>query len=211
MNQNTDAINGQNEKCFVGDKEVPCPNEKQGSHMEQQTVFWERRLLPEGFMKDGRNDMVFFSLLFGVIILILALLILKVKIFSKTLVEYIKPIWFYILGAILVVFSQYLIVIPFNDSFPYLMNISQALWALMVALSVMKLSKEDGFSLGNAFFLGIIYSVIIHGVKVTIRYLFYQKTLFYVVDRFAYGSLLVMFIVVILGPLFVFLKNKKTY
>jgi len=144
----------------------------------------------------------------GVIITILVLVVLKVRVFGKTLAEYVKPIWFYILGAMLVALSQYLIVLPLADRLPYLMNITQALWALMVALSVMKLSKEADFNLGNAFFLGVIYSVAIHGLKVTIRYFFYERTLFYVVDRFAYGSLLVMLIVAILGPLFVFLKNR---
>jgi len=196
-------------KCFVGNKELPCPHNEQMLTTGQQTASWKHRLLPEGLMKDGRNDMVFAPMLLGVIILILALMVLKVKIFGKTLAEYVKPIWFYILGALLVVFSQYLIVLPLNDKFPYLANISQALWGLMVALSVMKLSKEENFSLGNVFFLGVIYSVVIHGMKVTIRYLFYERTLFYVFDRFTYGSLLVMLIVVILGPLFIFLRNKN--
>ena len=198
----------QGEKCFVGNKEVPCPNEKQALSGKQQTVFLDRRLLSEGFIKNERNDMVFASVLLGVVILILVLIVSKVRIFGKTLAEYIKPIRFYILGAMLTALSQYLIVLPYADSLPYLMNVTQALWALMVALSVMKLSKEESFNLGNAFFLGVIYSVTIHGLKVTIRYLFYEKTLFYVVDRFAYGSLLVMLIVVILGPLFMLLKNK---
>ena len=201
-------MNQDREKCFVGNKEVPCPDEEQALHKGQQTVFWERRLLPERFMKDERNDMVFVSVLFGVVILILVLVVLKVRVFGKTLAEYVKPIWFYILGAMLVALSQYLIVLPLADKLPYLMNVTQALWALMVALSVMKLSKEENFNLGNAFFLGVIYSVAIHGLKVAIRYFFYEKTLFYVVDRFVYGSLLVMLIVAILGPLFLFLKNK---
>jgi len=192
-------MNQDREKCFVGSKEVPCPDEEQALHKGQQ---------PERFMKDERNDMVFVSVLFGAIILILVLVVLKVRVFGKTLAEYVKPIWFYILGAMLVALSQYLIVLPLADKLPYLMNVTQALWALMVALSVMKLSKEENFNLGNAFFLGVIYSVAIHGLKVAIRYFFYEKTLFYVVDRFVYGSLLVMLIVAILGPLFVFLKNK---
>ena len=208
MNQDINVIKGQKQKCFIGNEEVPCPDKKQALHEEQQTLLWEKRLLPEGFMKDERNDAVFFPVLLGVIILILVLVVMKLKVFGRTLVEYAKPIRFYILGAMLVAISQYLIVLPYLDRLPYLANISQALWALMVVLSVMKLSKEVDFNLGNAFFLGVIYSVAIHGLKVTIRYFFYEKTLFYVIDRFAYGSLLVMLIVAILGPLFVFLKNK---
>lgn len=209
MNQNVEVIKEQTRKCFVGNKEVPCPDREQQLNSKQQTISWERRFLPEGLMKDERNNMVFASVLLGVIVTILVLAVLKVRIFGKTLVEYIKPIWFYVLGAVLVVLSQYLIVLPYNDKLPYLANISQALWALMVALSVIKLSKEEDFSLGNAFFLGVIYSVVIHGTKVVIRYLFYERTLFYVVDRFIYGSLLVMLIVVILGPVFILLRNRN--
>lgn len=211
MNKNMDVIEGQGEKCFVDNKEVPCPDEKQVLQEGQQTLLWERRLLPEGFIKDERNDMVFISVLSGVIILTLVLLVTKVKIFGKTLAEYVKPIWLYILGAILIVLSQYLIGLPYGQRLPHFLELTQALWCLMVALSIMKLSKEENFNLGNAFFLGVIYSVIIHGLKVTIRYLFYEKTLFYIADRFVYGSLLVMLIVVILGPLFVFLKNKRVH
>ena len=199
------------ERCFVGDKEVTCPDEERVLYEEQQTVSWEKRLLPEGFMKDERNDMVFASILLGVISLMLVLLVLKVRVFGKTLVEYVKAIWLYVLGAILVVLCQYLIALPLADRMPYLLNVTQALWVLMVALSVMELSKEESFNLGNAFFLGVIYSVIIHGLKVTIRYFFYEKTLFYVVDRFVYGSLLVMVTVIVLGGLFVFLRKKEIH
>ena len=209
MNQEEEVIKGQEEKCFVGNKEVPCPESEQELNTTQQTIFGDQRLLPKGLIKDERNNMVFFSILTGVIIAITILIVLKVKIFGRTLIEYIKPIWLYILGTILVVFSQYLIVLPYNDKIPYLINISQALWALMVALSVMKLCKEEDFNLGNVFFLGIIYSIVIHGLKVTIRYLFYEKSLFYVADRFIYGSLLVMLIVIVLGPLFIFLRKKS--
>jgi len=200
---------GQMKKCFVGDKEVSCPGQEQQSRSEQSTVPWEHRLLPEGLMKDDRNDLIFVSVLAGVIIAILASAILKVRFFGKTLAEYVKPIWPYILGAVLVILSQYLIGLPYGEKLPHFIKITQALWALMVALSVMKLSKGENFSLGNALFLGVIYSLIIHGLKVSIRYVFYEKTLFYVADRFVYGSLLVMLIVAILGPLFMFLRNRN--
>jgi len=199
----------QTRKCFVGDKEVACPDEEQQLNSEQLVSSGDQRLLPKGLMKDERNNLVFVFVLTGVIIATLALTVLKVKIFGKTLVEYVKPIWIYILGAILVVLSQYLIGLPYGQRLPYFLKITQALWVLIVALSVMRLSKEEKCSLGNIFFLGVIYSVVIHGFKVTIRYLFYEKTLFYFVDRFIYGSLLVMLIVAILGPLFIFLRNRN--
>lgn len=209
MNQDVDVIKKQGERYpVVGGVEFPWWDEEGILHTEQQTIHWERRILPEEFMRDKRNNTIFTSVLLGIIILILALVILKVRIFGRTLIEYVKPIWFYVLGTILVVLSQYLIVLPYADKFPYLANISQILWALMVVLSLIKLCKENNFNLGNTLFLGIIYCVVIHGLKVTIRYLFYERTLFYVVDRFAYGSLLVMLIVIVSGPLLVFSRNK---
>ena len=198
-------------KCFAGENEVVCPNGEQQLNSKQLVSSGEQRLLPEGLMKDERNNLVFVIILAGVIIATLALIVLKVRIFGKTLVEYVKPIWLYILGAILVVLSQYLIGLPYGQKLPYFLKITQALWALLVALSVMRLSKEKNCSLGNIFFLGVIYSVVIHGLKVTIRYLFYEKTLFYIADRFIYGSLLVMLIVTILGPLFIFLRNRNVH
>ena len=203
-----EIIKEREKKCFMGDKEVPCPREEQSLVEEQLTISGDRRVLPEGMMKDERNNMVFASILAGVVIVTLVLVLFKVRIFGKILAEYIKPIWFYVLGAVFVVLSQYLIGLPYGNQLPYFLKVTQALWGLMVALSVMRLSKEEGFNFGNAFFLGIIYSVVIHGLKVTIRYLFYQKTLSYTADRLVYGSLLVMLIVVILGPLFILLKKK---
>ena len=87
MNQDTNVIKGQGEKCFAGNKEVPCPDEELVLSEEQQPVFWERRFLPEGFMKNERNDMVFVSVLLGAIILILILAVLKTRIFGIELMH----------------------------------------------------------------------------------------------------------------------------
>ena len=203
MSEGQEATKEEKEKCFVGDEEVLCPGE--GGSLSQTR---EGRLIPAGLVKDERGDRVFFSALIGVAVVALVLIILKIRVFGRTLTEYVKPIRLYILGAALVVLSQYLIGLPYSEELPHFIKITQGMWALAVALSVMKLSKEENFNLGNAVFLGVIYSVVIHGLKVTIRYLFYGKTLFYVADRFVYGSLLVMLIVIILGPFFLFLKNK---
>jgi len=205
---NQDSVVDTEAKCFVGSREVSCPGEEQLSKTEQQTEPWDLRILPAGFMPDRRNDLVFISLLAGVIIVTFVVAVLKIKIFGKTLTEYIRPIWPFILGAVLIVVSQYLIGLPYSETLPYFLNITQVLWVLMVALSLIKLNKEENFNLGNAFFLGVMYSVIIHGLKVSIRYFFYQKTLLYVADRFIYGSLIVMLVVTVLGSLFIFLKKK---
>ncbi|MEA3356962.1 MAG: hypothetical protein U9Q67_00805 [Patescibacteria group bacterium] len=200
------------QKCFDGDKQVPCPGEVETiPNTSKDDLGWERRILPSGLMSNERNDALFLSVLFGVVAVVIAFIVFKVKIFGRTLGEYIRPIWPYMVGAVLVVISQYLIVLPYNDMFPFLASLSQVLWAVLVSLSVMKLCKDREFNFGNVVFLGLIYSVLIHGLKVTIRYFFYDKTIFYVADRFVYGSLLVMLIVVVFGPALIYLRHKGQY
>lgn len=131
------------------------------------------------------------------------------KIFGKTLKEYLKPIKYYIAGAILVVISQYAIALPLSSQYPWVLNLTQALWALMVALSILKLVKEHDFGTKNILVVGILYSIIIHGLKVSIRFFFYGKTIAYVIDRLLYGSFLVMAITIPLAILLPYLKKKK--
>ena len=127
---------------------------------------------------------------------------------AKTLGEYIKPIWCFIVIAIAAVLWQYLIGVTLEGNSLQL-RISQWLWEAMVLASAYKLSKISDFGYKNMFFLGVLYSLIIHGLKVTIRYFFYAKTLWYALDRFLYGGLLVMLIAVGLGFAFILLRNKK--
>ncbi len=138
------------------------------------------------------------------------------KIFGKTLKEYIWPIRYYILGAVLVVISQYYVAFPLSSNYPYLLNLTQALWALMVALSVIKLTLYYHFNFKNVLFLGVLYSFIIHGLKAFVFRVFLfpysdptiEQYLLHLLDRFLYGSFLVMVIVVILGLIFIKLKNN---
>jgi len=132
----------------------------------------------------------------------------KAKILGKTLAEYLNPIWYFVLASVLTVLWQYFFGLKIDDNLTSL-RISQWVWELMVLASAYKLSKIPGFSYGNMFFLGILFSLIIHGLKVTIRYFFYAKTLWYVADRFLYGSLLVIAIAFVLGSVFVYLERRK--
>ena len=141
------------------------------------------------------------------------------KIFGKTLKEYTVPIWYYIIGAVLVVISQYYIAIPIRDAYglPFVLNITQALWALMVALSVVKLTVLYDFNFKNVLFLGVLYSFIIHGLKAFVFRVFLfpypgfsvGQIHWHLFNRFFYGSFLVMVIVIILGLIFIKLKNNK--
>jgi len=139
------------------------------------------------------------------------------KIFGKTLKEYIWPIWYYVVGAVLVVPLQYYVAVPLADRFPFILNLTQALWALMVALSVIKLTVLYDFNFKNVLFLGVLYSVIIHGLKAFVFRVFLfpypgfsiGQIHWHLFNRFFYGSFLVMVIVIILGLMFIKLKNNK--
>ncbi|MDP2672443.1 MAG: hypothetical protein Q8O84_01380 [Nanoarchaeota archaeon] len=139
------------------------------------------------------------------------------KIFGKTLKEYLWPIKYYILISILVVISQYYIALPLSENYPYILNLTQALWALMVAFSVIKLTLYYDFNFKNVLFLGILYSFIIHGLKAFVFRVFLfpysdptiGQYILHLLNRFFYGSFLVMVIVIILGLIFIKLKNNQ--
>ena len=198
-------IETQNGQCMVGSQVVECPSRslsggttKDGGKLD---------LLPSNFIADTRNDSIFFGLLIAIVIIFTILGLAKTKIFCKTLGEYLKPIWYYVVICLLIVAWQYLFGI--NEDNRLFLRISQWIWELAIALSVIQLVRKNGFSWGNVFFLGVLYSLIIHGSKVTIRYLFYDKTLLYVLDRFLYGSLLVMVIVCGIGFATLLITNSQ--
>jgi hypothetical protein len=194
-------------ECFIGNERVECPRDTQvnTSQVDGRIL----NLFPSPQALETRSDFLFSSLVGGVILVFAILAALKIKIFGKTLGEYTKPIWYFILVAILTVLWQYLVGLQIEDN-ALPIRISQWVWELAVLASAYRLSKIPGFSYGNMFFLGILYSLIIHGLKVSIRYFFYAKTFGYIIDRFLYGGLLVMAIAFVLGSVFVYLRNKKS-
>ncbi len=138
------------------------------------------------------------------------------KLFGKTLKEYILPIKYYIIGAVLVVISQYYVAVPLSNEFPFILNLTQALWAIMIVLSAVKLTLYYDFKFKNVLFLGVLYSFIIHGLKAFVFRVFlfpYSGTTTQVLEKtigkFFYGSFLVMVIVIILGLIFIKLKNNQ--
>ena len=164
-------------------------------------------LLPQIPSLEKRSDPIFFIILLVIIIFFSILAIFKIKIFGKTLGEYVKPIWYLVLISIAAVAWQYLFGLKINDNFMSI-KISQWIWEICIAASAYKLIKTANFGYGNLFFLGILYSLIIHGLKITIRYLFYEKTFLYLADRFVYGSFLVMLIVFLGGSVFLLFRRK---
>lgn len=197
-------IETKNRNCYVGNQKVDC--------LQSQTKNYTQTgdkldILPSCKALDKRSDLIFTFIFLAVVLSLFLLDALKVRIFGKTLWEYIKPIWYFVLISILIVFWQYLFGLKIDDNLMAI-RISQWTWELVILVSAYKLSKIPDFSYGNMFFLGALYSVIIHGLKAVIRYYFYNKTLLYALDRFLYGSLLVMAIVFVLGSVFVYLKKK---
>lgn len=199
------------EGCFVNNQKIGCPQQglpiNFGQIVKTETgQSWQTDILPANFMKDYRNDAIFYLIFFAIILIIILLLAFRLKIFGKSLIEYLKPIWYYIIISLAVVAFQYLYLVE-NYS-PPIARISQAVWALAVALSVYTLIKKYDFKFRQIVFLGILYSLIIHGTKVSIRYFFYHSSIFYILDRFIYGSLLVLAITLILGAFFAILKER---
>ena len=131
-----------------------------------------------------------------------------IKIFGRTLKEYLWPVKYYVLGSALVVISQYTVALPLSRQYPFLLNLTQGLWAGMVALSITTLVNDHGFNMKNVLLTGVLFCFIIHGLKIPIRYFFYGKTMWYLIDRFLYGSFLVMSITVIIGPVLIYLREK---
>jgi len=172
----------------------------------------DTKILPESFINflgDENQALMFIVPFLITIITFLFLLLSKTKIAGKTLKEYLLPIKYYIIGSVLIVISQYVIVLPLSFQSPFLIRLTQGLWALMIVLSVIKLVEEKDFDIKNILFLGVLYSFIIHGTKVSIRYFFYGMPTWYYIDRFLYGSFLVMVIVITIGPVLLYLKKKQ--
>lgn len=195
-----------NRECFVGDQKVDCPQ----SGKAFTTSGDKLNLLPQIPSLEKRNDPIFFVILLAIIIFFSILAIFRIKIFGKTLGEYIRPIWYLILISLAAVAWQYLFGLKIDDGLMSL-KISQWVWEICIAASAYKLIKGSDFGYGNLFFLGILYSLIIHGLKVSVRYFFYAKTFIYLLDRFLYGSLLVMVIVFLGGSMFLFFKKRGIF
>ena len=196
-------IETRNRECFVGNQKVDCPQGNKAFTSAGDKL----DLLPQIPSLERRSDPIFFIILLAIIIFFSVLAISRIKVFGKTLAEYIKPIWYLVLISIVAVVWQYLFGLKIDDGLMSI-RISQWVWEICIAVSAYKLIKTTDFGYGNLFVLGILYSLIIHGLKITIRYLFYEKTFLYLADRFLYGSLLVMVIVFVLGSMFLFFRRR---
>lgn len=138
------------------------------------------------------------------------------EIFGKSLKEYLWPVKWYAIICVLIVIFQYdgmLLFFGYND---LLARATQWGWMIFVALSAYKLVKKygfDNFGVRNVLFTGVLFSIIIHGIKAFVFRVFFfhygplsesWPTLLY---KFFYGSALVMAVVVAAAMLFYFKKR----
>ena len=196
-------IETKNRDCYIGNQKVDCPQTGKAFTTNGDKL----DLLPRIPSLEKRSDPIFFIILLAIILFFSVIVIFRIKIFGKTLGEYIKPIWYLILISLAAVIWQYMFELKIDDGLMSL-KISQLIWEICIAVSAYKLINTANFDYSNLFFLGILYSLIIHGLKITIRYFFYEKTFLYLADRFMYGSLLVMLIVFAGGSMLLFFQRK---
>ncbi|MEK7611410.1 MAG: hypothetical protein AAB486_03520 [Patescibacteria group bacterium] len=196
-------IESRGRECYVGDQKVACPASAKAYTQTGDKL----DLLPPIPALEKRSDPLFFGLLLTLALVFTSLTIFRLKIFGKTLGEYLFPIRYFVLVAIVAVVWQYLFGLKLDDGMLSL-RISQWVWELCVAASAYKLIMTAGFGYRHLLFLAVLYSLIIHGLKASVRYLFYGKTFLYLLDRFLYGSLLVVVIALVGGSLFIFFRRR---
>ena len=125
-------IETKNRECFVGDQKVDCPQSGKAFTIGGDKL----NLLPQIPSLEKRNDLIFFTIILVIIIFFSAMAIFKIKIFGKTLEEYVKPIWYLILISIAAVAWQYLFGLKINDNFMSI-KISQWIWEICIDLSLL--------------------------------------------------------------------------
>jgi len=153
-----------------------------------------------------------FSILYPAAFVIICYIFRNERVFGRSLKEYLWPIRYYILGAMVTVALQYL-ALDYINRFVDGARVTQALWALMVALSTITLVQKYNFKFKNVLALGVFFSLIIHGFKCSMRYFVYgafdplYRTPAYISSRFIYGSILVMVISIVVA-LLLYLNNE---
>lgn len=207
------------ERCYKEDVEVVCPQRPQSEKLNfdfSTSDEWQRDILPENFMSNKRNNPLFISFFVLVLVSIAGLFFSGVKIFGKKLTEYINPIKYYLLGSFIVAASQYVILEINNfymllttSQFSFIVRLSQALWGLFVALAIVKLVTKENFNLKQILFTAVFFNIAIMMTKVSIRYFLYGRSIFYVVDRLLYGTILILFLTLIVGGTCLLSKRKE--
>ena len=136
------------------------------------------------------------------------------KIFGKTLKEYLWPVKYYVIASIIVVIFQYegmLAYIGYNE---ILARITQWLWEIFIALAVFTLVWKHDFNIRQVFFTGILFSIIIHGLKAFVFRVFFfpyepGSWPWVHIYKFLYGSAIVMAVTLATGIITYYYKKGK--
>lgn len=147
-------------------------------------------------MQPGEIQIIIFLLVYFALFTAAAWLLRNRKVLGKSIKEYIWPVRFFVPLAVFGAVWQYL------GPPPEPAMVGQTIWLLAAFLSALTLARKRDFSIKHAAALAIIYSLLIHGAKCSLRYFIYgnydpvYRTLGYLSGRFLYGSVLVGFTVV---------------
>jgi len=96
------------------------------------------------------------------------------KFFGRELVDYLKPVWPWLLAVALIGQFQVLNVFFFHiqalDCLPLgFLHFTQLLWALIIAFSVLHIVRKKNFSFPQALFVGFLYIIAFGVLKVIAR------------------------------------------
>jgi len=142
---------------------------------------------------------------------------INMKVFGKSLKEYLWPVKWYVAICVLIVIFQYDGMLLFMGYDPLIARATQWGWMLFEALALITLVRKygfDGFGVKNILFAGVLFALVIHGLKAFVFRVFFfpysgtlEQQASTILYKFFYGSGLVMAVAVIVAMLFYF--NKK--
>ncbi|MFA5364247.1 MAG: hypothetical protein WC325_03590 [Candidatus Bathyarchaeia archaeon] len=159
-------------------------------------------------------EVIAYLVLYSVIFASLLFLLRNRNVAGRTLKEYIKPVSFCLIGAMVGVSIGYMSFFEVETR----LVVHQVIWATMVAVSALILVYYRKFNMKNMVVLGVIYSLWIHGAKCSLRYIVYgayepsYRAADYIIRQFTYGSTIVfveIFIVTLAILLDTEIKKKE--
>ena len=141
-------------------------------------------------------------------------LIVIMEIFGKTLRDYLWPVKWYVIASVIVVVFQYEGMLATGYD-PLMARITQWLWEIFVAAAVFTLVWKHDFGPKHIFFTGILFSVIIHGLKAFVFRVFFfpypsESWPWLHIGKFLYGSALVMAVTLAIGLAAYYYKHGKS-
>ena len=96
------------------------------------------------------------------------------KFFGKELVDYLKPVWPWLLAVALIgqfqILNEFFLHIQLLELLPLgFLHFTQLLWALIIAFSILHIVQKKNFSFPQALFVGFLYLLAFGVLKVITR------------------------------------------